>query len=151
MSLPKSSTKIRSQTDIIRSIRCSITSTPTSAASLPIRCPSSLSSSSDSPLAGSSSRSSRGSQATEQPYTLKCPGDPESGQLMRPDPGQVLSIEPHPAGLGPDETAYCVEQRRLSSAVRSDYSGDLLGHRHEGHVIESSQTTEAHRQILDVQ
>ncbi len=90
-------------------------------------------------------------QATEQAHALKCPGDPESGQLMRPDPGQVLSIEPHPAGLGPDETAYCVEQRRLSSAVRSDYSGDLLGHRHERHVIESSQTTEAHRQILDVQ
>ena len=109
ITLPKSSTVIVLQTDIMRSIRCSITTTLVSAASFSISSPSSGSSASDRPLAGSSSSSTRGraTSARASATRLRRPYASVSGMLSA-------------RSAAPTRSSACSARSRSVRSSRSD-------------------------------
>jgi hypothetical protein len=69
---------------------------------------------------------------------------------MRPVPAKRLRSPPKLALVSPHETADNVEQRRLAGAVRADDTDDLALGDGSRHVRESGETTEPHRDVLDL-
>ena len=59
--------------------------------------------------------------------------------------------EPHAAGVGADEAADDVEQRRLARAVGADDADDLAGRDRQRDVVERRQAAEAHRETVHPQ